>query len=73
MKVVVNFDLNDERDEYKYKIFLHGSKYFKACDAALMILRNELKHGDLSSETLQILETIRTVMVDEIHDQEEVL
>lgn len=66
MKAILKFDLPEDNDEYF--IHIHSVKFFSALHDMDGVIRNKLKHSELSEETIKALEEIRSLIPPEVFD-----
>ena len=65
-KAVLEFDLNDPEDKEAHQLALNARHYKNALKEVDSLLRNKLKHGDLTEGEFQHLDEIRTRLHEEL-------
>lgn len=66
MKAILVFNLPSENDTYS--VCVHSGKFFSALHEIDGILRNKIKHGNYSEEIQDMLQEIRNLIPNEVHD-----
>jgi hypothetical protein len=73
MKITISLDTSDADEKMHLSNFIYASRYRRAVCEVDEYLRNKLKHGDLSDEVFTELDKIRSLLNEEIYDQEELM
>ena len=70
MKITIEYDLNEGRDEYEYKHSLIATDMKIMIEAFRCHLRHRLKHEDMGEEEFKIYEAVEAKFYELIDENE---